>query len=147
MAKKVQPNQLDMVLAVLVLATVYVALITIPVSSDHKDVYVDITVKKPLVDNPLTDEDNLEIVSLDVEAMPNTLLSVPKLGSILTSGRVKIVAQTSSVKGQETLGEIYRSFEKGARIVLKKVPIDESMVTVRVYENDKLIQSREVVLE
>lgn len=132
-------SKLDLVILLLVAAVIYTALLTIPVGSTTKDIYVDMGIKKPLVGN-------VEFTDTNAFAQPHTLLSVPAMGNILTSGTVKVTAQTASMKTQITVGEIGRASDTTARIVLKDVPINENEVTLKLYEDNSLAQTMKVVI-
>lgn len=137
MKPKPQPNKLDFILIILLLATAYTALITIPVSSDHKDVYVKAVIEKPLAGS-------VKLADVEVTAQPNTFLSAPSLASILSSGKVTITAETASIKTKKVIGEIYRTSEADVTLILKKVPMDENSVTIKVYEDTSLADTMEV---
>ena len=142
MPPKKQANPLDLILLLLVLFTAYVALITIPADSDYNDIHIAYTISKPLVEA-------VEFDNLEATVQPHTILGAPPaLASILTSGitsgTVKISAETASTKASKTIGEIYRTDEESGTLVIRKVPLDETEVTMKLYEDSKLVKTEKI---
>lgn len=138
--KKPKPNPLDFIIFILILATAYTAAITIPISSEYKDVYVKAVIEKPLIGS-------VKLAEVEVTAQPYTLISTPSMASILASGKVTLKAETDTIKTKKVIGEIYRTSEEEAVLVLKKVPLDENRVTLTVYEGTELADTMEVQIE
>jgi len=140
MKKTESSNRLNMIFFLLIISVIYTLLITVPVNNNVRDIYVDVTITKPLVGDAA-------FTSLNVYAQPHTVLSAPALGSIISSGTVVVMVSAPSRSTQSNIGTIYRSFSTNSRIVLKSVPINENDVTVKLYEDNTLTQTEKVTLQ
>ncbi|MFA4870820.1 MAG: hypothetical protein WC623_21665 [Pedobacter sp.] len=139
-----EPKQPIWIMFIAIIATIYLALITIPISDKTNDVYLDMTITKPInvvIPQPL------EFSDVTATVKRSTFLESPNLGCLIgCSGTIKLTASTPSVTTTKNLDPIYITSSVSTRIVLKKVPLTEKTVTLKLFENNVVTSTKEVII-
>lgn len=139
----------NILIVVFVLFLIYLAAVTLPVSSSKKDIYIDLSLYQPGTDITWSGlvAPPLEITNIDATIKTSTLLSTPTfLANILYSGNIKVVASTQSISSVATTEPVLVWTSRGIRIILKDVPISENTVSIKLYNDNNLIQTKVVTL-
>lgn len=116
------------------------ALISVPISS-NKDLYITTTVEFPATSS------HPKIYTMEALAKPHTIIESPYfLAGILTSGPLKLIANSSTKTSQTSMPVVYRGFTSDGYIVLRDIPPTEDIITVTLYEDGNQIDSQRIVV-
>lgn len=123
-------------------AIIAVVAVAVPVDSNYTDLYVKLTVQKPLIGDA-------KITGVEVEQAPHTLLQIPQLrpASLHGSGVLKVRLETETAGTSISLREVWRSGSDMFRFVLPSVPVSDTKLTVLLYEDNIQTDERTVILE
>ncbi|CAG0948858.1 MAG: hypothetical protein OIN86_13035 [Candidatus Methanoperedens sp.] len=140
MNKSDEKSKYTMYIIILAILSVYFILISVPADSTKKDVYVTVKVYQSLTTK-------VEITNIEVMEKPATIIATPTyLADLIQSGSLKVVASTPSVSAIVTSNPILIYTSTDMNLVLKNVPVDENTVTIKLYDNNNLVTTKEVTL-
>ncbi len=132
--------------AIIVLALIGLVLagMTVPISNNN-DIFLTVIVEKPHCGNLACIGDSpANITDIVGYATPHTLLEAPNLGDLISSGPLKLSAETNDRKAIKFIGTLYKGTGGTYQLSLRDVSPSQTTVTVKLYETNVLVATRYV---
>lgn len=138
-------KDINVILGIMLVTVLYLSAVTIPISSSTKDVYIDMIVEKPSPDITNWLNNDVRFNRISATSSASTLISTPEfLGALLSSGDIMVDAEAGGKRTSQTFGTISQLGTGQFKMVLKNVPNNENLLTLKLYENMKLVQTKTV---
>lgn len=132
-----KPKNNNTILTGIVLAALVILLasMTIPVG-DSKDVFLRVTVEKPICLPLLCSDDTAKITEVTGYYSPHTLFEAPNLASLISSGKIRIDAEAGTAKKSVKFDTtVLKGTSNDYTLVLKDVK-NLATATVKLYEKN-----------
>lgn len=131
---------------ILGLIALIIAGMVVPVGNNN-DIHLNIMVEKPLPCVPFTDcIDTTKIIDITGYASPHTLIEAPYLADIISSGSLKLTVESGNKKTLKSLGTILKGTSNTYQVILKDVPKTQTSATVKLYENNVLVDTKTITI-
>lgn len=132
---------------ILILVALVVAAMVIPIGNTN-DIYLSVMVEKPLC-APFTDcSEVAKITDINGYATQHTFIESPYLAEIggISSGSLKLSAEAGNIKTIKGIGTIYKNTANTYQLTLRDVPKTQINVTVKLYENNAVVDTKTVIV-
>ncbi len=132
--------------AIIILALIGLVLagMTIPISNNN-DIFLTVIVEKPLCGNLACLGDTpANITDIIGYATPHTLLEAPNLADLVSSGSLKLSAETPTKKAIKFIGTLYKGSSGTYQLSIRDVPPSQTNVTVKLYETNVIVATKYV---
>ncbi len=132
--------------AIIVLSLIGIVLagMTVPISNNN-DIFLTVIVEKPACQNILcTGDTPANITDIIGYATSHTLIESPYLADILSSGSLKLSAETTNKKTIKFIGTLYKGTSGTYQLSIRDVPPSQTNVTVKLYETNTIVATKYV---
>lgn len=131
---------------ILILVSLIIAGMVIPIGNTN-DIYLSVMVEKPLA-FALIGDSPAKIIDITGYATQHTLIESIYLADIgaISSRSLKITAETGKKISIKPAGTLIKGTSGTYQITLRDVPKTETMVTVKLYENNAVVDIKTVII-
>ncbi len=131
---------------ILILVALLVAAMVVPIGNTN-DIYLSVMVEKPACENILcTGDTPAKIIDITGYATQHTLLEPPYLADLISSGTLKLSAEAGTIKNINVIGTILKGTSGTYKMTLRDVPRTQTNVTVKLSENNAIVDTRSVIV-
>lgn len=131
---------------ILILVALIIAGMVIPIGNTN-DIYLSVMVEKPIAPFLIGDSP-AKIIDVTGYATKHTLIESIYLADIgaISSGSLKLTAETGKKLSLKPAGTLIKGTSGTYQITLRDVPPTQTNVTVKLYENNAVVDTKTVIV-